>query len=90
MSADVIVADLVMPEADGVWLLEQVNGHPRAIPVIVVSGFAEEQVSRLAETPFARKLLKPVDPRGAGRHPPRRGAPLGTDLSQDAASTECQ
>ena len=61
-AADVIVTDLVMPGEDGVWLLEQVNGQPRPIPVIVVSGFAEEQVARLAEAPFSRKLLKPVDP----------------------------
>jgi hypothetical protein len=27
-----------------------------------VSGFAEQQVPRLAQAPFARKLLKPVDP----------------------------
>jgi CheY-like chemotaxis protein len=61
-AADIIVTDLLMPGEDGVWLLEQVNGHPRPIPVIVVSGFAERQVPRLAEAPFARKLLKPIDP----------------------------
>ena len=61
-AADIIVTDLVMPGQDGVWLLEQVNDHSRAIPVIVVSGFAEAQVPRLAQAPFARKLLKPVDP----------------------------
>jgi CheY-like chemotaxis protein len=59
---DIIVTDLQMPDEDGVWLLEQVNQHPRPIPVIVVSGFAECQVPRLAEAPFARKLLKPVNP----------------------------
>jgi hypothetical protein len=31
-------------------------------PVIVVSGFAEQQVPRLAQAPFAHKLLKPIDP----------------------------
>jgi CheY-like chemotaxis protein len=61
-AADIIITDFSMPEQDGVWLLEQVNEHPRPIPVIVVSGFAEGQVRRLAEAPFARKLLKPVDP----------------------------
>jgi two-component system cell cycle sensor histidine kinase/response regulator CckA len=61
-AADIIVTDLAMPGADGVWLLEQVNRQPRRIPVIVVSGFTESQVPRLAEAPFARKLLKPVDP----------------------------
>lgn len=61
-AADIIVTDLAMPHEDGVWLLEQVNQQPRPIPVIVVSGFAESHVPRLAQAPFARKLLKPVDP----------------------------
>lgn len=61
-AADIIVTDLAMPGEDGVWLLEQVSEHLRPIPVIVVSGFAETQVPRLAQAPFARKLLKPVDP----------------------------
>ena len=61
-TADIIVTDLAMPGGDGVWLLEQVNEHPRPIPIIVVSGFAESQVPRLAQAPFARKLLKPFDP----------------------------
>src|SRR4030095_13898957 len=60
--ADIILTDFSMPAHDRVWLLEQVNQHPRAIPVISVSGFAEQQVPRLARAPFARKLLKPVDP----------------------------
>ena len=59
--ADILLTDFSMPEHDGVWLLEQVNQHPRPIPVISVSGFAEQHVPRLAEAPFVRKLLKPVD-----------------------------
>ena len=60
--ADIILTDFSMPEHDGVWLLEQVNLRARPIPVISVSGFAEQHVQRLAQAPFARKLLKPVDP----------------------------
>jgi CheY-like chemotaxis protein len=60
--ADIILTDFSMPGHDGVWLLEQVNQLPRCIPVISVSGFAEQHVPRLAQAPFARKLLKPVDP----------------------------
>jgi CheY-like chemotaxis protein len=60
-TADIIVTDFSMPEHDGVWLLEQVNQQPRPVPVISVSGFAEQHVPRLAKAPFARKLLKPVD-----------------------------
>lgn len=57
--ADITLTDFSMPEHDGVWLLEQLNQHPRPIPVISVSGFAESQVPRLAQAPFARKLPKP-------------------------------
>jgi len=60
--ADIILTDFSMPGHDGVWLLEQVNRLPKPVPVISVSGFAEQQVPRLAQAPFARKLLKPVDP----------------------------
>jgi CheY-like chemotaxis protein len=61
--ADIIVTDFALPPGeDGVWLLEQVNGQPRPIPVVLVSGFEEHQVSRLAAAPFARKLLKPIEP----------------------------
>ena len=61
--ADIIVTDFALPPGeDGVWLLEQVNRQPRPIPVVLVSGFAENQVARLDAAPFARKLLKPIDP----------------------------
>jgi hypothetical protein len=39
-----------------------VNLQARPVPVLLASGFAPEQVPRLAEAAFARKLLKPVDP----------------------------
>jgi CheY-like chemotaxis protein len=61
-AADIIVTDLALPEEGGVWLLEQVNQHPRPIPVIAVSGSSESHVPRSAQAPFARTLLKPVDP----------------------------
>jgi CheY-like chemotaxis protein len=60
-SVDIVLTDFVMPGDDGVWLLEQVNKHPRAIPVIAISGFDESQEPRLAAAPFAGKLLKPLD-----------------------------
>jgi CheY-like chemotaxis protein len=42
--ADIIVTDFALPPGeDGVWLLEQVNGQPRPIPVVLVSGFEEHQ-----------------------------------------------
>ena len=61
--AHIVVTDFALPPGeDGVWLLEQVNGHPRPVPVILVSGFSETQNERLAAAPFARKLLKPIEP----------------------------
>jgi CheY-like chemotaxis protein len=66
--ADVVVTDFSMPGGDdGAWLLERVNEQPRPIPVIVLSGFAECQLPRLANAPFARKLLKPIDPEQLSR-----------------------
>ena len=66
--ADVVVTDFSMPGGDdGAWLLERVNEQPRPIPVIVLSGFAESQVPRLANAPFVRKLLKPIDPEQLSR-----------------------
>lgn len=59
--ADVVITDFLLPSEDGVWLLEQVNRQPRSVPVIAVSGFAEAHSPRLAQAPFARILLKPVD-----------------------------
>ncbi|HEX6212923.1 MAG TPA: response regulator [Methylomirabilota bacterium] len=60
-NADIVVTDFLLPSEDGVWLLEQVNQQPRPVPVIAISGFAEVHIPRLAEAPFARTLLKPVD-----------------------------
>jgi CheY-like chemotaxis protein len=60
-SVDIILTDFVLPDDDGVWLLEQVNQQPRPVPVIVISGFDESQEPRLAAAPFAGKWLKPLD-----------------------------
>lgn len=64
--ADVVITDFALPDEDGVWLLDQVNQGARPIPVIAISGFAEVEEPRLAEAPFVRKLLKPVDPWALG------------------------
>jgi CheY-like chemotaxis protein len=61
-TADVVVTDYKLPDEDGIWLLEQVNKQPCPVPVLLVSGFAPEQVPRLADARFVRKLLKPIDP----------------------------
>jgi CheY-like chemotaxis protein len=59
---DVIVADYDLPDHDGVWLLEHATRRAPTIPVICLSGYAESQLEAIATAPFARKLLKPVDP----------------------------
>ena len=64
---DVVVTDYDLPDADGVWVLEQIVRLPRRVPVILLSGFAESQREAIARAPFARKLLKPVDPFDLGR-----------------------
>jgi hypothetical protein len=40
---------------------------PRAIPTILLSGFAAIQVPAVAEAPFTLKILKPIDPLELGR-----------------------
>ena len=58
---DIILADIILPVEDGVWLLEQVNQQSRRVPVIGISGYDERQDPRLAAAPFVRKFLKPLD-----------------------------
>jgi hypothetical protein len=36
--------------------------QPRPVRVIALSGVSETEDQRIAQAPFARKLLKPVDP----------------------------
>ena len=43
-----------------------VNQQPRPIPLLSASGFAPEQVPRLAEVPYVRKLLEPIVPSELG------------------------
>ncbi|HET7343730.1 MAG TPA: response regulator [Methylomirabilota bacterium] len=61
---DVLVADIVMPEHDGFWLLQQLRaagGRTAAIPAVAVTGQAEG-TGRFAAAGFATHLRKPVDP----------------------------
>lgn len=63
-TADIILTDLALAGAgeDGVWLSKQVKLQPRPVPVIALSGYTAEQYPRIEDAPFARTLLKPVDP----------------------------
>jgi len=61
---DLIVLDLIMPETDGLELLQQIKQEPawRAIPVIVVSGFNDkERVIRCIEAGAEDYLFKPFN-----------------------------
>jgi CheY-like chemotaxis protein len=60
--ADVVVTDFSMPDHTGLWLLERVQERTPAIPVIMLTGYAEFLGKRLTEAPFARVLRKPIDP----------------------------
>ena len=64
---DLIVMDLLLPDADGLELARRIRTHPRGaeIPIICCSGFLPkvEQASRLG-TVFTDYLFKPVEPWG--------------------------
>jgi CheY-like chemotaxis protein len=57
---DIVVTDVAMPGESGVWLSGQVMQSPRRVPIIAVTGFADQ--ADVATAPFARVLRKPVDP----------------------------
>jgi CheY-like chemotaxis protein len=59
--ADLIVSDLRLSGEDGLWLLEQVN-QTQADPGCSCQRRHGGSGSRLLDAPFARQLLKPVDP----------------------------
>jgi CheY-like chemotaxis protein len=62
---DVLVADIVMPDHDGFWLLEQLRAmelHAAAIPAVAVSGRTERPDRRFAAAGFAAHMQKPIDP----------------------------
>jgi CheY-like chemotaxis protein len=61
----VVVVNIVMPDHDGFWLLEQLRAlGPRtaAIPAVAVTGPAVQTGNRFATAGFAAHLQTPVDP----------------------------
>jgi DNA-binding NtrC family response regulator len=64
-SADVIVADLVMPRMDGFELLRQLNERGDLTPAIALTGFGsmEKALSAVRDLKAFWYLEKPVDPR---------------------------
>ena len=59
---DLVLVDLMMPERDGWHLLDDIKKYDTAIPVIVLTGFLNEQSDAiLASTKADSYLIKPVD-----------------------------
>ncbi|MCU0726715.1 MAG: response regulator [Planctomycetes bacterium] len=67
--ADVVITDLMMPEMDGLALLERVHALPRPVPVIMITGYATMKTALMAmrqgafdyiAKPFTRAELQGV------------------------------
>jgi DNA-binding response OmpR family regulator len=62
---DLIIADIIMPDMDGLEMLQKIKdlkGHTWSIPVIMLTGVDPEKAMRRAMHSFAEcYLVKPVD-----------------------------
>ncbi len=56
---DVLVSDVVMPGIDGVELLETIRSRRPALPVVLMSGYAEPPQRRALDGAAAIFLAKP-------------------------------
>jgi len=59
---DLVVTDIVMPELDGVTLLETIRMEDPGVPVIAVSGISAKRLNKAARSGAQAILTKPVDP----------------------------
>src|SRR5438270_5503927 len=63
---DLVLLDLHMPEVDGFEVLNYVQEHRRALPVILLSGMPLDQIQHkmhhLHSPELPPLLIKPVDP----------------------------
>jgi diguanylate cyclase len=59
---DIVVTDYSMPGGTGLWLLGQVRGRVRPVPVIVMTAYSHLHLTELLTAPFARVRTKPIDP----------------------------
>lgn len=60
---DVVIADLVMPELNGLQLIEQILQHDPAACVVAVSGAAPQHLDTALDLGAIASLEKPLDPR---------------------------
>lgn len=59
---DLVITDIQMPESNGIELIERIRENDRSIPLIVISGYANEPFITGAVKGYADYLLtKPVD-----------------------------
>jgi len=65
-SVDLVLLDLQMPDIDGFDVLSYMQEHRRALPVILLSGMALDQIQHkmhaLPTPELPPLLIKPVDP----------------------------
>ena len=63
---DLLLLDLQMPDVDGFDVLNYVNEHRRALPVILLSGMPpdeiQDRIHALRHRELPPLLIKPVDP----------------------------
>jgi len=58
---DIILMDIIMPKMSGVEALVKIKDYDPYVPIILMSGFAEESVEGLPHTHFIRKPMQPQD-----------------------------
>ena len=61
---DLIITDLLMPEYDGYWVLQQLKIKKHSIPVIIITSDIQKSTERRCRDLGAIAFLnKPVDPK---------------------------
>jgi len=61
---DALVTDLRMPRRDGLWLIRELRSRRPGVPVVVMTGFVDDDAERMAADRGAAVSVveKPVDP----------------------------
>jgi diguanylate cyclase (GGDEF)-like protein len=55
---DAVITDIVMPEMDGIALTKELSKHYQSLPVMVMTGHAEEYSAEMAIASGAREFIK--------------------------------
>jgi CheY-like chemotaxis protein len=59
---DVVIADVLLPEQDGYWLVREVHALGRGVPVVALATDRVDGPDRTLAAGFQGHLRKPVDP----------------------------